>query len=176
MENRKTTAFLKQYEPIHDAFVRYCRAISGNTEDAEDLVQDTLLNVLERFEEIKNPDAFKAYVFSVAGNLHKMKLRRKKFRADFNEAEVKQIIDFGQNQEYYAEFKLVYDKILSLPAKTSEALILFHISDLSLEDIQKIQGGSLSGVKSRLQRGREKVLSLLNTKEQQKIALMLFTL
>ena len=45
----------------------------------------------------------------------------------------------------------------------------------SIEEIQKIQGGSISGVKSRLQRGREKVLSLLNTKEQIRIAMMLLT-
>jgi RNA polymerase sigma-70 factor, ECF subfamily len=175
VENKNKIEFLKYYEPVHNQLYKYCRAITGNTEDAEDLIQDTILNVLERFDKINDLSVFKSYVFSVASNLHKMKLRRNKFKAAFNEKEINQIIDFGQNQEHLTEFKIVYEKILSLPAKTSETLILFHISDLSVEEIQKIQGGSLSAVRSRLQRGREKVLSLLNTKEQLKIAMMLLT-
>ncbi|MFA6403240.1 MAG: RNA polymerase sigma factor [Salinivirgaceae bacterium] len=175
MEKNNKLEFLNHYEPVHNQLYKFCRAISGNTEDAEDLMQDTLLNVFERFNEIKDLSVFKSYVFSVASNLHKMKLRRNKFKASFNEEETNQIVDFGQNQEHFTEFKIVYEKILSLPAKTSETLILYHISDLSVNDIQKIQGGSISAVKSRLQRGREKVLSLLNTKEQIRIATMLLT-
>jgi RNA polymerase sigma-70 factor (ECF subfamily) len=175
VEKNNKLEFLNHYEPVHNQLYKFCRAISGNTEDAEDLMQDTLLNVFERFNEIKDLSVFKSYVFSVASNLHKMKLRRNKFKASFNEEETNQIVDFGQNQEHFTEFKIVYEKILSLPAKTSETLILYHISDLSVNDIQKIQGGSISAVKSRLQRGREKVLSLLNTKEQIRIATMLLT-
>lgn len=168
--------FLRYYEPIHDHFCKYCRAISGNQNDADDLIQDSILNVLEKFENIKDLSVFKAYLFSVASNLHKKKQRRNKFKASFNDGEIKQIIDYSQNQEYLTEFKIVYEKILSLPERMAETIILFHISDLSLEDIQKIQGGSLSAVKSRLQRGREKILSLLNTREQVKVALMLLTI
>lgn len=175
MKKRNHKTFLKHYEPIHDQFYRFCRAIAGNAEDAEDLLQDSILNVLENFHKIKKLTAFKTYIFSVASNLNKMKQRRKKFKASFNEEEINQIIDFGQNQEYLIEFKIVYEKILSLPSRTSETLILYHISDLSVDEIQKIQGGSKSAVKSRLQRGREKVLSLLNTKEQLKIAFLFFT-
>lgn len=175
VKKRNQREFLKYYEPIHDPFYRFCRAITGNTEDAEDLLQDTILNVLENFDRIKKLTAFKPYIFSVACNLNKMKQRRKKFKASFNDEEINQIIDFGQNQEYLTEFKIVYETILSLSAKTSETLILYHISDLTVEEIQKIQGGSISAVKSRLQRGREKVLSLLNTKEQLRIALLLIT-
>ncbi|NJK87832.1 MAG: hypothetical protein HC906_19560 [Bacteroidales bacterium] len=113
----------------------------------------------------------------MASNLHKMKKRRQKvLTLSFHEDEIKQIIDFGQNQEHLTEFRLVYEKILSLPEKTSEALILFHISDLSIEEIHKIQGGSLSSVKSRLKRGREKLLSRLDTKEQYKMAILFLTL
>jgi RNA polymerase sigma-70 factor, ECF subfamily len=175
VENNNKIEFLKYYEPVHNQLYKYCRAISGNIEDAEDLIQDTILNVLEGLEKIKDLSVFKSYVFSVASNLHKMKLRRNKFKASFNEEEINKIIDFGQNQEHLTDFKIIYEKILSLPEKTAETLILYHISDLSVEDIQKIQGGSLSAVRSRLQRGREKVLSLLETKEQLKLAMILFT-
>lgn len=176
MENKTKIEFLKHYEPIHTAFSRFCRAIAANPEDAEDLLQDAVLNVLEDFGKIKDLSAFKTYLFSVASNLRKMQLRRNKFKATFNKNEIEQIIDHGQNQEHLADFTIVYEKILSLPKKTAEALILFHISDLSLKEIQEIQGSSLSAIKSRLTRGREKVLHLLNDKKQEKMALIFFTL
>ena len=39
----KKEQFIELYEPVHTNFCRYCRAISGNTRDAEDLVQDSIL-------------------------------------------------------------------------------------------------------------------------------------
>lgn len=175
MENNKNTDFIKLYDPIHDQFYRFCRAISGNADDAEDLLQDSILNVIQSFEKIRDKSAFKAYLFSVASNLHKMKLRRHKFKAEFNDNEIKELIDSSQDQESIVDFKIIYEKILSLPKKISETLILYHISDLSIEEIKKIQGGSLSGVKQRLKRGREKVIELLNTPVQVSKALIFLT-
>jgi RNA polymerase sigma-70 factor (ECF subfamily) len=175
LETQNKIEFLSLYEPFHNQLSKFCRAISGNTEDGEDLLQDTILNSLEGFNKIKDKSLFRSYLFSIASNLHKMKLRRLKFRAEFSVTEINQIIDFNQNPEYLTDFRIVYEKMLSLPERMAETLILYHISDLSLEEIQKIQGGSLSGVKLRLKRGREKLLSLLNTKEQIKMAQLLLT-
>jgi RNA polymerase sigma-70 factor (ECF subfamily) len=172
VDTQNKIEFITLYEPVHNQLSKFCRAISGNSEDGEDLLQDTILNALEGFNKIKDKNLFKSYLFSVASNLQKMKLRRLKFKAEFNDKEINQIIDFGQNQEYLTDFKIVYEKILSLPERMAETLILYQ----SLEEIQKIQGGSLSGVKLRLKRGRGKLLSLLNTKEQMKVALMFITI
>ena len=175
MKKTKQETFIQLYDPYHDQFCRFCRAISGNLQDAEDLIQDTILNVMESLENIKDQGAFKSYLFSVASNLNKMKLRRRKFNASFSSDELAQIVDLSQNPEQIADFKIVYEKMLMLPTKVSETLILYHISDLSLEEIQKIQGGSLSGVKMRLKRGRENLLASLTANAQQKLAVMLLT-
>lgn len=175
MKNKNRNEFIALYEPIHQQLFGFCRAISGNTVDAEDLIQDSILSVLKSFDNIKDKSAFKSYIFSVASNLHKMRHRRQKFKARFNTEEINQIADVAQNPEHLTDFKIIYETILSLPQKVAETIILFHISDLSLEDIQKIQGGSISGVKQRLKRGREKILSLLNTTKHVKMALMLLT-
>ena len=42
MEDNIKIEFFKHYEPIHNQFCRFCRAISGNTEDSEDLIQETI--------------------------------------------------------------------------------------------------------------------------------------
>jgi RNA polymerase sigma factor (sigma-70 family) len=80
------------YEPVHNQLSKFCRAISGNSEDGEDLLQDTILSSLEGFNKIKDKNVFKSYLFSVASNLQKMKLRRLKFKAEFNDKEINQFL------------------------------------------------------------------------------------
>lgn len=91
MEDRIKNEFLELYKPVHEQLYRYCRAIAGNTEDAEDLIQDTILNVLVSFDKIRDKSAFKSFMFGVAGNLHKMKLRKRKIRLEFSVEEINHI-------------------------------------------------------------------------------------
>ena len=176
MDNSKQEHFFKLYTPIHEPLYRFCRAIAGNKEDAEDLINDTVLAAFERINKLKDTRAFKSYIYSIASNLNKLRLRRFKFRSEFDERELSKIADFSADPELITDFKIVYHKMLALPPKIAEALILFHISDVSLDEIQKIQGGSLSGVKLRLKRGRQKLLESLNTNSQKKVAIMFLTL
>jgi RNA polymerase sigma factor (sigma-70 family) len=175
VENHTKTGFIELYEPIHNQFCRFCRAISGNTEDSEDLIQDTILNALVSFDKIRDKLVFKSYMFSVAINLNRMKQRKLKFTVKLSDEETKQVIHYVQDQEYLTDFKIIYEKILSLPHRMAETIILFYISDLPIDEIQRIQGGSLSGVKLRLKRGRDKLISLLNTPEQIKMAQLFLT-
>ena len=52
VENRSHTEFLELYEPIHRQLSRFCRAISGNTEDAKDLLNDTIFLFSEKDTQI----------------------------------------------------------------------------------------------------------------------------
>src|SRR3977135_2126437 len=68
----KTTwhRFVDAFEPIRPELYRYCRALTRNAWDAEDLVQDTLARGLATlgclFQPIENP---RAWLFRVASNL-----------------------------------------------------------------------------------------------------------
>ncbi|MBK9423268.1 MAG: hypothetical protein IPN54_03875 [Bacteroidetes bacterium] len=64
----------------------------------------------------------------------------------------------------------IYDKIAlqelyqlmeQLPVQQKEALIMYEISGVTMEEIAKIQGGTLSGVKSRIARARQKLIELM---------------
>lgn len=174
MSKQKNKEFIELYNPIHDKLWRFCLSITGNRPDAEDLLQDTVLNAMQNLHSLKNEKAFLSFTFSIASNLYKMQIRRNKFKGEFSEKEVHEIVDLGQNQEYLADFKIVYGVILALPERIKETLLLFYISDLPIKEIQKIQGGSLSGVKERLRRGRIKVLNMLNDTKHIQIAMMIF--
>ena len=86
-----------------------------------------------------------------------MKQRKLKFNVKFNDEETKPVMHYVQDQEYLTDFEIIYEKILLLPQRMGETIILFHISDLPLEEIQKIQGGSLSGVKLTIETRKRKI-------------------
>jgi RNA polymerase sigma-70 factor (ECF subfamily) len=55
-----------------------------------------------------------------------------------------------------------------LPGTQREAIVLFELAGLSLEDVREVQGGSLSGVKSRIVRGRRRLAELLGANDQER--------
>jgi RNA polymerase sigma-70 factor, ECF subfamily len=169
---KQQTEFMVLYEPLHQRLSNYCRSMARNRTDADDLLNDTILAAYEQFGQLEHPDRFAGYLFTIASNLFKKQLRRKKFRGKYDEKEALMMEDLSIDTETRAELAIVMQKMELLPGLQREALILFHISDLPLEEIRNIQGGSLSAVKQRIKRGRERLMQLCT--ERQQILITLF--
>ena len=91
--------------------------------------------------------------------------KRESFYGEYDETAARHIADTGIAPDDAMDIQLLYDALARLPQNQRESVILFEISGLSLEEIKKIQGGSLSGVKSRIARGRRKLATLLDVQE-----------
>jgi len=170
MTNQQTE-FMRLYEPLHRRLSNYCRSMSRNRSDADDLLNDTILAAYEQFDKLENPVRFAGYLFTIASNLFKKQLRRKRFRGKYDEKEALLLEDLSIDTETRAELSIVMQKMELLPSLQREVLILFHISDLPLEEIRNIQGGSLSAVKQRIKRGRERLMQLCTERQQTVITL-----
>jgi len=164
--------FMVLYGPLHQRLSNYCRSMARNRADADDLLHDTLLAAYGQFDKLENPDRFAGYLFAIASKLFKKQLRRKKFNGQYKEKEALMMEDLAVDAETRAELSIVVQKMELLPTLQREALILFHISDLRMEEIRNIQGGSLSAVKQRIKRGRERLVQLCS--ERQKTVITLF--
>jgi RNA polymerase sigma-70 factor (ECF subfamily) len=158
----KQIEFLELLKPIHDDLAKFARALTRNRDDAKDLVNDTLLKAYESFEKIKQKDSFKAYLFSIASRIHKRKIWRAKLFGSYDETNTNNLISDNTSADTKIDIQILYKALDKLPTAQKEAIILFEISGFSLEEIRNIQGGTLSGVKSRLKRGREKLSEILN--------------
>ena len=157
MEEGKITKqkqFMLLYEPVHVRLNLYVQSIVRNREEAKDIISETVLKAYEHFEEIKKPESLLYYLMRVASNMVVSKERRNKFHGAFNEQASNNIPDYSSNIMAKTELNEFYAAVGKLPDKQREALVLFEISGMSLNEIRDIQGGSLSGVKSRIQRAR----------------------
>ena len=131
--------------------------------DAEDLYQQTFLKALEkdwRLDWEKNP---KALFFSLAHNLWKSD-RRKQARRNMIapcsnlDEETETVLHSEENiEESYFQKELISEVrqiIQTLPEKFQVPLILFYLSDCSIEQIAAIIKKTPGTVKSRLFKGR----------------------
>lgn len=139
----------------------YARALAKNREDAEDLVSDTILACYEKFDYLKDLAGFKGYVFKTIRSLHRQKHRRSWLFGFFDESKSDDIVSLEPAPDMPYDIGILYKALENLSAMQKEAVVLFEISGFSIKEIMKIQGGTESGVKSRIKRGKEKLRSLM---------------
>ncbi len=154
-------------EPYTAKLSRYCHAMTKDVDDGRDLLSDAILLAYENFEKLRASEAFTSYIFTTARRLYYRRAHRKK-RWSVLDRETEEIAD-GRNQspEITLDIEALDQALAKLPEKQREAVVLFEISGLSLAEVREIQGGSLSGVKSRIVRGREKLAELLGERGEQ---------
>lgn len=160
MQSSKQKEFMSLYEPIHENFVRFCSARSYGIMETEDLVQESLAAAFHKFDKIKEKKAFLSYLMRTASNLLVSQLRRKKFKGDYKEEAFEQLKSLTQDPSLALDIDYLYTQMKKLPKTTYEALILFEISGFAIKEIAEIQESSVSAVKVRLHRGREKLTAL----------------
>lgn len=163
---------MKLYQPVSLKISNYCRMLTRNRAQAEDLLHDTILASFENFDSLKSEKAFPSYLYATAYHIYCKKIRRRKFIGNYNEQAASFIQDFDADPQIKAELSIILEKMKMLPKIQYDTMMLYHVADLPMEEIQKLQGISLATVKQRLKNGRENLLKLLNEKER-KIALLM---
>ncbi len=153
-DDSKQKLFMELYTPCKQPFLKYCRGITSNLDDARDLAGDSILVVFENLDKLRKRDSFKAYLFGVARRLRLNQHRRKKFQGEYNEGEANGIQSQQSPPDLNPDVELLYAYLEKLPVKQKEAFLLFELSGFSLKEIKLLQGGSLAAVKSRLNKAR----------------------
>lgn len=154
--------FLQEITGHRNDLFKYCRKLTNNPFDAEDLVQETLVQaygkLADKHSGVKN---VKAYLFRMATNQWIDWTRRS--RVTFNS-------DLVPDQPYLmGNFYEVKDTISSmiyfLPPKERVAFVLSEAFESTNDEIAEILGTTEGAVKSALSRGREKMKSILTEKK-----------
>ncbi|MEL6632856.1 MAG: RNA polymerase sigma factor [Bacteroidota bacterium] len=160
-EDDKKTRFWALYDPLHEPFVRYCRARAYGEYSPQDLVHESLLRAYEGFERVQKPEAFLYFLFGIARRVLQQQSRRFKFKGTYQESQAQSMQDETPSQDQQVDVQILYAALKRLPTKQREALILYEICGFAVKEIQVIQQAGASAVKARLARGRKQLAQLL---------------
>ncbi len=158
-ENREE--FLQLLLPQRDRLMHFARGMTRDMEEARDLVGDVILAALEGFQRLRSRDAFLGYLFTIAVRIHRRRRWRRRIFGTVDDPDELDRPDSSQSPDVGTDIEALHRALDLLPEKVREAVVLHEISGLRVEEIRQIQGGSLSGVKSRLARGRQRLAELL---------------
>jgi RNA polymerase sigma-70 factor (ECF subfamily) len=136
----------------------------GDQETAEDIVQETFLRAYRRRKEYRAIANFSTWLFTIAGNLAKSELRRRKrwrflsLDWDDDAGNGMEIADESLRPDTMAESSMtdmrIQEAIDTLPANYRQVVILRDIEGLSYQEIAEIARCPVGTVKSRVNRGR----------------------
>ena len=163
-----------------DAFVAHFRSkifhyswlMCGQREDAEEVAQETLLNVFQNFNQLRDPERIRPWVFRIAKNACLMKRRKSTFApekelsleeflpapAEGGREMRNQIVDWSQvpeDQALQAELRLAVNRSISgLPEPYRSVILLRDMEELSTQEAAQILDVSEEVVRTRLHRAR----------------------
>lgn len=139
---------------------RYARALTGQDDRADDLVQDTLERALDKWRFWKSTRDLRPWLFAIMHNLH-IDHHRRETRIEYCDDE--DLPELVQRPEQSDTLELnELDHALSLlPLEQREVLLLVALEELSYADVAKAIGQPKGTVMSRLSRARARLKAIL---------------
>jgi len=158
--------------PMFDSLYNFARWLAHNSDDAEDLVQETYLKALRSFQSFEAGTNFRAWIFQILRNTFlssRTKLdRRMTVAMDLEEDGPELAVDTTTPEVILlnrSNSQLMQRAIEDLPAHYREALLLCDAEEMSYQEIAQILSIPIGTVMSRLARARKAVRKTLDRQE-----------
>jgi RNA polymerase sigma-70 factor (ECF subfamily) len=139
---------------------RYCARMTGSVIDGEDVVQEAMLKAMEAVpaEPIANPEG---WLFRIAHHAALDFLRRRAREEARHANEDPDMTAAARNEVEERQIAAASLRtFMRLPAQQRSSVILSDVLGYSLHEIGEIVGGSVTGAKAALQRGRARLRTI----------------
>jgi RNA polymerase sigma-70 factor, ECF subfamily len=153
-----------------DGLYGYAMALSRNTSEAEDLVQETCLRALRSMDSLRADGSLKSWLFTILRNVWLNQLRHQRtvgemVELDADGSEPNEPVDRAPDPhaDYVSKFEReqVRTAIRALPVEFREIIMLREYEELSYQEIATLLDCPVGTVMSRLARARSKLRELL---------------
>jgi RNA polymerase sigma-70 factor (ECF subfamily) len=150
--------------PLFDSLYNFARWLAQNSNDAEDLVQETYLKALRSFASFQPGSNFRAWIFQILRNVFlssRTKLdRRMTVAMDSEEGGPELAVDTKTPETILmnrSNSHRVQCAIEDLPVHYRETLLLCEVEEMSYQEIAEVLSIPIGTVMSRLARARKAV-------------------
>ncbi len=171
-KNNTERAFEILVQRYKNPLVNFVFRYLGDYESCVDVVQETMIKVYRYKDTYQSIAKFSTWIYTIAGNLAKTELQRRKRRS------ILSINAFGKDNDEDYEIpdenyrpdtitdsgikdEIIQKAFMKVSEAYRKAVILRDIQELSYEEIADIMGITVGTVKSRINRGRAQLQKLL---------------
>ena len=136
---------------------RYARALVGDREGADDLVQDTLERAVRKFH-LWRPGDLRAWLFSIMHNVFVNQLKARKIAY---EVEIDDSIAAPMSSVTGTDLMDLDRALSAISPDQREVVLLIALEDMTYAEVGRALGIPIGTVMSRLSRAREKLRRLM---------------
>jgi RNA polymerase sigma-70 factor (sigma-E family) len=155
---RGNTTMADLYSAFAPGAARLAYLLTGDTHLAEDLVQEAFLRMLGRFENLRKPASFQAYLHRTIVNLSRKHWRRRELESRYagREQTLKEHVD-APDVETTDE---MWAAVQALPYRQRAAIVLRFYEDLSEHQTAELLDCSPKAVRSLVGRAKDSLRTM----------------
>ncbi|MDR0825397.1 MAG: sigma-70 family RNA polymerase sigma factor [Prevotella sp.] len=161
-----TSAFGYFVDTYQDMAITIAFRVCGNTQDAEDIVQNAFVKAFHNLHTFRSDSKFSTWFYRIVYNTTITETRAAAYNTEF--VDYKQIdtshSDFDTMEQIEEnERKAIVNEVLDkMPGDESVALTLYYLEDNSVKEIALITGLTDANIKVKLYRARKRFADILN--------------
>ncbi len=140
---------------------RYARALTGDGDAADDLVQDCLERALTRLDQWRHGESPRRWLFTILHNIHADAMRRRARRPVHVAYDERDARHQGADPQTHASAGDMDRALQQLSEEQRAVVLLVGLEGLSYAEAAAVLGIPAGTVMSRLARGREKLRVLM---------------
>ncbi len=144
----------------------FAKSLSGNADYADDLVQETLIKAWKNRNTFAEGSNLKAWLFTILRNTFLSDRRKRKFEVEDPDGILSAKLSTHGEQSGHMDFLDFAQAFGKLPDDQREALILIGAEGFSYEEAALMCGCAVGTIKSRVNRARNKLVEMMDLKEQ----------
>jgi len=171
-KNNTIEAYEILVKRFKDPLMNYVYRFVGNKDVSSDIVQDTMIKFYLNKDSYKSFAKFSTWIYTIAGNLARNELKRRKRRKIFSlnnnnddeqniQIEDKSFLAPDRATDSAISAEIIQKALQKVKPVYREVVVLRDIQGLSYEEIAEVTGLSIGTVKSRINRGRKQLQKLL---------------
>jgi RNA polymerase sigma-70 factor, ECF subfamily len=130
----------------------------GRDDEVQDVVQETFLAALTRIAQLREPEAIRGWLATIAVRLASRRLRARRIRAFFGldaQRELDSLVSNDASPEHRALLRGIYAQLDELPVAQRVAWVLRHVEGEPLERVAQLCRCSLATAKRRITAAHE---------------------
>lgn len=166
-----------------DKIFRLALKLTGNREDAEDIMQETFIKAIDNIDKFRMESSFGTWLYTIALNSFRADVGAKK-KMDLKpiddylpgghgeSGERENLFDWGDPHNLFEQKQLndlIENALAEMPYKYSMPFVLRYMEDLPVSEVAQAMNLSVAATKSRILRARLALREVLSSRFKERI-------